>query len=83
MNLRQGGGSQIKSTWSLIRFTHLPHAVFIKTIFQTFLRQRTFYMPTLDSICDTDDRDAAEIARGETLPVGASRKWLRYLVHLR
>ena len=80
MNLRRGVGSQIKT---IIRITHVLHAVCIKTIFQTFLRQRTFYMPTLDSICDTDDRDTAEITCGETLPVGASRKWLRYLVHLR
>jgi len=49
---------------------------------QTFIRQRTFYMPTSDSN-NLNAGATTESNNDGRFPVGASPKWLRYLIHLR
>jgi len=49
---------------------------------QTFIRQRTFYMPTSNSMIEVDE-DSVQKGSDGSIPVGASPKWLRYLIHLR
>jgi len=49
---------------------------------QTFIRQRTFYMPTTGNT-PQNQIEKVDNNNDGVYPVGASPKWLRYLIHLR